>query len=200
MLVTTSLQAGFGGTLVSAGLIRRVTPASGARGAGNTYVLLSADQRLSARASLFGQLTAGGATRVLGSASPTLAGSRLGLRISELRGATEAPPAGRDRLEEASIVASRVAARRGDPAGAVRIRVHAGGARRAALTGDLTGWKVVELDPDGAGGFIGEFVFPGTVARVRLRIDDGAWKPPGGAAVVDDEFGGAVGMLVIQGE
>jgi hypothetical protein len=30
-----------------------------------------------------------------------------------------------------------------------------------------------------------------------LRIDDGEWSPPANLPVVDDDFGGRVGLLVV---
>jgi hypothetical protein len=41
------------------------------------------------------------------------------------------------------------------------------------------------------------FIGPG-VHRINIRIDGGPWVAPPGLTVVRDDFGGAVGLLVVQ--
>jgi 1,4-alpha-glucan branching enzyme len=76
------------------------------------------------------------------------------------------------------------------------IRVSAPAARRVEVRSDATGWRSVDLVrrddeweatiPLGAG-----------THRVMVRIDDGEWSAPGNLPVVDDDFGGRVGLLVV---
>jgi hypothetical protein len=196
MLFVTSLQASFGATLISAGLTHRVTPAPGTGVSGSSFMTVNADHRLTERASLFGQLTSSGAASVLGSATPSLVGARLGLRFIE--GARVSPSTGDAvDVEMPSVTATRAPFAAGDSATTVQVRVRASRARRVFLMGDITGWQPKELAGDGAGVFAAAFAYAGSMARVRLRIDDGPWQPPPGIPVVNDEFGGGVGVVVI---
>jgi hypothetical protein len=71
-------------------------------------------------------------------------------------------------------------------------------ARRVELMGDFTDWLAVPLERISADEWrLTLAVAPG-VHRVNLRVDGGEWLVPPGLTAVRDEFGGAVGLLVVQ--
>jgi hypothetical protein len=91
-------------------------------------------------------------------------------------------------------------------------------AQSVEVMGDFTDWTPVELVPldrrAGSGAAaarrragrgdaandvwaVALVLAPG-VHRVNVRVDGGPWRPPPGLSVVRDEFGGEVGLLVVQ--
>ena len=91
---------------------------------------------------------------------------------------------------EASIVATSA------DGGAVVVRVHAAGARRVEIMGDMTGWEPVALTRQGDRWEVRLTTTPGA-HHVVVRIDGGAWATPSNLPRIDDELGGTVGLLVI---
>lgn len=92
--------------------------------------------------------------------------------------------------------------------GSRTVRVRVRGAQRVELMGDFTDWAPVPLVRVGAPGRGREapdadvwgvtlVVSPG-VHRVNVRVDGRGWEAPPGLSVVRDEFGGAVGLLVVK--
>lgn len=78
------------------------------------------------------------------------------------------------------------------------IHVRIDGARTVELMGDFTDWTPVALVATAPGVWsFHVFLAPG-VHRVNLRVDGGAWTAPPGLTVVRDEFGGEVGLLIVQ--
>ena len=79
------------------------------------------------------------------------------------------------------------------------LRLRVPNARRVELMADFTGWTPVPLERASATGewCVAVAVPPG-VHRVNVRIDDRDWEVPAGLAPVRDEFGGAVGILVVR--
>jgi hypothetical protein len=83
-------------------------------------------------------------------------------------------------------------------AGVVTFRVFAPSAQSVELTGDFTNWEPLAAAPVGDGWW--------TVARamaigkyqMNVRIDGGKWVVPPGLLAIVDEFGGNVGLLVIE--
>lgn len=83
-------------------------------------------------------------------------------------------------------------------AGVVTFRIFAPSAQSVELTGDFTNWDPLAAAPVGDGWW--------TVARplnigkyqMNLRIDGGKWVVPPGLLAIVDEFGGNVGLLVIE--
>ena len=64
--------------------------------------------------------------------------------------------------------------------------------------GDFTDWTATPLEERGDGTWeLERFISPG-VHRVNLRIDGGPWIVPPGLSSARDEFGGEVGLLVVQ--
>lgn len=101
----------------------------------------------------------------------------------------------------------------GDGARVLHLRVP--GAHRVELMADFTDWMpvpLVRLDHKASGKKGGRkrngpqhddvwsvalVIAPG-VHRVNVRVDGGPWRPPPGLSVARDEFGGEVGLLVVQ--
>jgi hypothetical protein len=77
-----------------------------------------------------------------------------------------------------------------------KVRVSARTARRVEIRSDATGWRSVELvrhDDE----WEATIPLAAGTHRVMVRIDDGEWTPPGNLPVVDDDFGGRVGLIVV---
>ncbi len=82
--------------------------------------------------------------------------------------------------------------------GFVTLRVNAPRAHLVEITGDFTNWVPVQLRPlDGGLWSTALPMSPGKY-QMNLRIDGGAWMVPPGLLSMLDEFGGAVGLLVIE--
>jgi hypothetical protein len=78
------------------------------------------------------------------------------------------------------------------------VRVRASGAVRVELMADFSDWQPLELAYNAESAFwVRQVVLPPGTYRVLVRIDGGAWAAPIGLAVVDDGFGGKVGLLVV---
>jgi hypothetical protein len=77
------------------------------------------------------------------------------------------------------------------------LRVRAPGATHVEVMGDFTDWEPVELTlSDGV--FSGSFALTSGSHRMAVRLDGGAWSPAANTPAVDDDFGGKVGLLVVQ--
>ena len=82
--------------------------------------------------------------------------------------------------------------------GFVTLRVNAPQAQLVEITGDFTNWVPVRLLPSGGGGWSTALPMSPGKYQMNLRIDGGAWMVPPGLLSMLDEFGGAVGLLVIE--
>lgn len=91
-------------------------------------------------------------------------------------------------------------------AGAVRVSSRSGvtsfevvarGAASVELAGDFTSWEAVALSREGNSWRLAWPLAPGTY-RCNIRIDGGAWVVPDGMVAARDEFGGEVGVLVVE--
>ena len=82
--------------------------------------------------------------------------------------------------------------------GHYRVAVRAPRARVVELTGDFTSWQPVMLQR-GHGDWWETTVAitPGT-HQVNIRVDGERWIAPPGATVVDDDFAGVVGVIVVR--
>jgi hypothetical protein len=78
------------------------------------------------------------------------------------------------------------------------MRVRAAGASQVELAADFTDWQARELVEVRAG--VWELTVPldSGIYRLNVRIDGGAWIVPLGLRTRRDDFGGAVGILVIR--
>ena len=116
----------------------------------------------------------------------------VALRLSAERHGPVAPlrmpprvPAG-----EASLVALT------EDAGTTLVRVHAEDARRVELMGDFTDWAPAALARRGDRWELRVKAGSGS-HHVLVRIDGGKWVVPANLPRLDDELGGAVGLIVI---
>lgn len=82
--------------------------------------------------------------------------------------------------------------------GVVTLRFRLPGAASASIMGDFTDWTPVSLARDENGLWSTVLTLPPGVHRLNLRTDDGDWRAPPGLTVVDDGFGGEVGLLVVR--
>jgi hypothetical protein len=81
--------------------------------------------------------------------------------------------------------------------GTQSVVVRARGARRVEITGGFTDWQPVVLARIAAELWMVTLpIAPGTY-DLALRIDGGAWMPPPGVPVFEDEFSGRVGRIVV---
>jgi hypothetical protein len=101
------------------------------------------------------------------------------------------------RLRRPRAVAERFAMLT-EPNGTRTLRLRVPGAAVVELMADFTDWTPIELAPGGDGAWtFNVFIAPG-VHRLNVRVDGGPWVAPPGLTVVRDEFGGEVGLLVVQ--
>ena len=80
-------------------------------------------------------------------------------------------------------------------AGELVLQVHAPNAQLVEVDGDLTSWQPQAMQRQAPGRFRASFPAPDGLARIRLRIDGGAWIAPPGLASVPDETGGVLGVI-----
>jgi hypothetical protein len=79
-----------------------------------------------------------------------------------------------------------------------RLIIRWASARRAEVMGDFTDWKAQPLIPLSEGRWTLPIALKPGVYHLNVRFDGGAWLVPSGAAVVDDGFGGRVGLVVVR--
>jgi len=82
--------------------------------------------------------------------------------------------------------------------GMVNFRVLAPLARTVELAGDFTNWDPVQLAPTGDGWWVVSRELTAGKYQVNLRMNGGKWVIPPGLLGMLDEFGGSVGLLVIE--
>lgn len=79
----------------------------------------------------------------------------------------------------------------------VTLTIGAPRARVVEITADFTGWTPVQLAPAGNGLWATTLrISPGNY-QMNLRLDGGKWLVPPGLLSMLDEFGGAVGLLIV---
>jgi len=81
---------------------------------------------------------------------------------------------------------------------AVIVRVNAPGARTVEINGDFTNWTPVKLAPAEDGWWAWSLPLKRGKYQMNLRVDGGDWTVPPGLLSMIDEFGGTVGLLVIE--
>jgi 1,4-alpha-glucan branching enzyme len=87
--------------------------------------------------------------------------------------------------------------------GVVTLEVKAPGARTVDVSGDFTAWNPVKLVPaagGGEGGGVWRISLPMTrgTHQINIRVNGGRWIVPPGLTPMTDEFGGTVGLLVVE--
>jgi hypothetical protein len=78
------------------------------------------------------------------------------------------------------------------------ITYQAANASSVELSGDFDGWKPTPLKSVRAGVWEATIVAPPGTYHVNLRVDGGNWFAPPGLAHTEDDFSGAVGILVLR--
>lgn len=71
-------------------------------------------------------------------------------------------------------------------------------AKTVEVMGDFTGWQPVRLSNDASDVWTGSFRIGRGIHEVNVRIDGGSWRAPAGLPSKKDEFGGSVGVLIIE--
>ncbi|MDP9203515.1 MAG: glycogen-binding domain-containing protein [Gemmatimonadota bacterium] len=82
--------------------------------------------------------------------------------------------------------------------GFVTLRVNAPRAQLVEISGDFTNWVPVQLQPSGGGWWAATLPMNPGKYQMNLRIDGGKWLVPPGLLSMLDEFGGTVGLLVVE--
>ena len=82
--------------------------------------------------------------------------------------------------------------------GTVLLRLRAPGARTVEVMGDFTDWQPVALVRGDSNLWELRLTMPPGQHRLNVRIDGGPWTAPAGTAVIDDDFGGTVGLFVLE--
>lgn len=90
-------------------------------------------------------------------------------------------------------------ARRESP-GAVTLTAAVPGAQSVEITGDFTNWVPVRLTPGSGSTDSWSVTLPINSGKyeMNIRVNGGAWVVPPGLLSMLDEFGGSVGLLVVQ--
>jgi hypothetical protein len=115
----------------------------------------------------------------------------LGLRLMRAAPIARALPA------ELQPVATAFEVQQLEP-GQYRVAVRVPRARVVELTGDFTSWTPVALHRGGGDWWeITLPIAPGT-HQVNIRVNGERWVAPPGATVVDDDFAGVVGVIVVR--
>jgi hypothetical protein len=81
---------------------------------------------------------------------------------------------------------------------AVTLRVNAPDARLVEINGDFTNWVPAPLAPAGGGWWSSSFPIKSGKYQMNIRVNGGQWIVPPGLLSMVDEFGGTVGLLVID--
>jgi len=82
--------------------------------------------------------------------------------------------------------------------GTVALEVAAYGAKTVEVSGDFTSWKPVKLAPSTGGAWKISLPIPHGTHQINVRVNGGQWLVPPGLPRLTDEFGGAVGLLVVN--
>jgi hypothetical protein len=85
-----------------------------------------------------------------------------------------------------------------DSLGSVTLRANAPGARLVEVSGDFTNWEPVRMQPAAGGWWAVTLPINSGKYQMNLRLDRGTWIVPPGLLSMRDEFGGAVGLLVVD--
>lgn len=107
-----------------------------------------------------------------------------------------APSVSRREEKAGAAVVGFVAQR--DARGAVTVRVNAPGARTVEINGDFTNWAPVKLVPAGDNWWTWTLPLKRGKYQMNLRVNGGDWTVPPGLLSLIDEFGGTVGLLVVE--
>jgi hypothetical protein len=84
------------------------------------------------------------------------------------------------------------------PQGVVLLMVHAPSAGRVEINGDFSGWTPVDLERTSEGWWTRALPIAPGKYEMNLRVDGGSWIVPPGLLGMKDEFGGSVGLLIVE--
>jgi len=101
---------------------------------------------------------------------------------------------GSDTEKEAAITFRAVPTDRGE----VQLEVQAPAARSVDVSGDFTNWRPVSLSRAAGGRWVVSLPIPFGTHQVNVRVNGDRWLVPPGLPPITDEFGGSVGLLVIE--
>ena len=82
--------------------------------------------------------------------------------------------------------------------GVRELRVLAPRAQTVEITGDFADWQPVQLSNMGGGWWSVSVPIAKGIHEMNVRVDSGAWAVPPGIPTKSDEFGGTVGVLIVQ--
>lgn len=82
----------------------------------------------------------------------------------------------------------------------VLLLIDAPRAESVELMGDATQWVVTSMQRNRNGRWRAELKLTPGMHRITVRADGGRWIAPPGLPVSDDDYGGPVGMIVVQGK
>jgi hypothetical protein len=97
-----------------------------------------------------------------------------------------------DSADIAAFTWKRVSARE------VMLQTTAVRARVVEVSGDFTGWTPLKLTSTGEGTWTLTLPIAPGQYQMNLRVDGGPWVVPRGLLPIVDEFGGAVGLLIVE--
>jgi len=80
----------------------------------------------------------------------------------------------------------------------VTLRVKAPRASTVEVSGDFTNWIPTQLRADGSGWWSVNLPLKPGKYQMNLRINGGSWVVPPGLLSMVDEFGGSVGLLIVE--
>jgi hypothetical protein len=124
----------------------------------------------------------------------------LALRLATNGVRSRSPaPADDARPEAAAAAVTGFSARRAG-SGMVTLGAAAAGAQSVEITGDFTNWVPVRLTPGSSPAESWSVTLPINSGKyeMNIRINGGPWTAPPGLLSMLDEFGGSVGLLVVQ--
>lgn len=78
------------------------------------------------------------------------------------------------------------------------LRVNAPGARLVEISGDFTNWAAIQLAPSAGGWWSTTLPIKRGKYQMNVRVNGGQWTVPPGLLAMVDEFGGTVGLIVIE--
>jgi len=97
-----------------------------------------------------------------------------------------------------ALAAADVFRAEAQPQGVVLLSVHAPSAGRVEINGDFTGWTPVDLERTSEGWWTRALPIAPGKYEMNLRVDGGGWIVPPGLLGMKDEFGGSVGLLIVE--
>lgn len=71
-------------------------------------------------------------------------------------------------------------------------------AARVEIMGDFSDWEALKLEDAGGGWWSRSLRLHPGLHEMNVRVDEGPWLTPPGLNVRTDEFGGSVGILIVQ--